>query len=75
MHQKINKRIISYFLLFVLFGTVTNINLNFSDIFSVKKIRINGLDNKNNNKILKNLDFLKSKNIFFLEKKKKLIKL
>ena len=74
MHQKINKRIISYFLLFVLFGTVTNINLNFSDIFSVKKIRINGLDNKNNNKILKNLDFLKSKNIFFLEKKK-LIKL
>ena len=70
MHQKINKRIISYFLLFVLFGTVTNINLNFSDIFSVKKIRINGLDNKNNNKILKNLDFLKSKNIFFLEKKK-----
>ena len=70
MHQKINKRIISYFLLFVLFGTVTNINLNFSDIFSVKKIMINGLDNKNNNKILKNLDFLKSKNIFFLEKKK-----
>ena len=65
-HQK-NKKILIYFFLFIILGTINNKNLNKIVIPKINKITVEGLDENNNLKIKKNLNFLASKNLFFLD--------
>ena len=45
MQQQTSKKIIIYFLLFNLIGTVNNIELNNKNFLKIKKINILGLNN------------------------------
>ena len=63
-----NKRILFYFFLFILLGT-----LNIQKIYSLRlpkidKIEVIGLEEKQNLELLEKLDFLKIQNLFFLDK-------
>ena len=67
MHHQKNKKILIYFFLFLLIGTFNNKNLASIDFAKVDKIQVTGLDEKNNLKIMNNLNFLKISNLFFLD--------
>ena len=68
MHQRLSKKILIYFFVFILVSSVGNyhlININFpKDV----KFNITGLDESNISKLIKNFKNLKIKNIFFLNK-------
>lgn len=68
-HRK-SKKIFIYLFLFLLIGTLNNKNINDLYFFKINKISIKGLDEKNNNELKKNLNFLKFDNLFFLNKSK-----
>ena len=70
MPQQKNKKIIIYFFLFILLGTISNENLNKFEISKINKINITGLNDEDNSKLLNNFDFLKLENILNLDKKK-----
>ncbi len=70
MPQQINKKFFIFLLLFLFLGTITNKNLNQTKFLKVNHINVSGLDNLENNKILEDLKFLKSQNIFLINKKK-----
>ena len=70
MPQIQSKKILLYFFLFLLFGTVNNKNLNNLELIKIKNVTVSGLDNKNNYELTNNLDFLKIESLFFLDKKK-----
>ena len=69
MHQRKSKKILIYFFLLILVGSINNNSINNLKLEKVKKINIFGLD-ENDQKILiyslKNLDL---KNIFLINKK------
>jgi len=66
MPQKKSKKILLYFFLFLIVGTLNNKNLAKINFLDIKKITTTGLDEKKNQEIEKRLNFLKSTNIFFL---------
>lgn len=66
MQQKKNKKIIFYFILFFLFGTLFNKELIKLKFPTVEKINVVGIDSNESEYLIKSLDHLKSKNIFFL---------
>ena len=68
MQQKRSKKILLYFFLFLIIGTLNNKNLNSINFTKINSIEVNGLDAKNNLKLKNNLNFLKEYNIFFFEK-------
>tara|TARA_Y100001970_G_C13983850_1_gene724634 strand:+ start:137 stop:808 length:672 start_codon:yes stop_codon:yes gene_type:complete len=70
MHQQKGKKIIFYFLLIFIVGSINNINLSNMKITNVKNINISGLDNLNNKIILKKIQNLNLENIFFLNRSK-----
>tara|TARA_A100000164_G_C21826451_1_gene733083 strand:+ start:127 stop:798 length:672 start_codon:yes stop_codon:yes gene_type:complete len=63
-----NKKILVYFFLFLLFGTINNKNIQIFEIFKIKKIEVVGLTEKENIEILKSLEVLKTYNLFFLNR-------
>tara|TARA_Y100001958_G_scaffold158054_1_gene154860 strand:- start:1223 stop:1891 length:669 start_codon:yes stop_codon:yes gene_type:complete len=68
MHLKRNKKIFFYFLIFLIFSTINNkyfIKIKFSKI---NEINVYGLDKNQNLKISKDLEMIKFKNLFFLDK-------
>ena len=70
MLQKKNRNILIYFFLFFIFGTLNNknsINLNFE---KWSEINVEGLDDHNNFDLKKNLEDLKIKNSFLLDRNK-----
>ena len=69
LHQK-SKKIFIYFFLFLIIGTLNNKNINNFYFFKIDKILIKGLDEKSNNKLSQDLNFLKLNNLFFLNKLK-----
>lgn len=69
MLQKKNNRILFYFILFFLFGTVNNFTINNFKFPKIDKINIEGLDETENEKLIKDLNYLKLKNLFFIKKK------
>ena len=69
MHQQKSKKILIYFFLFLIIGSLNNKNLNNFDFFKIKKIEINGLDENNNFELLKKLNNIKLDNIFFIDEK------
>ena len=70
MLQKKNRNILIYFFLFFIFGTLNNknsINVNFE---KWSEINVEGLDDHNNFDLKKNLEDLKIKNSFLLDRNK-----
>ena len=67
LHQK-SKKILIYFFLFLVIGTLNNRNLSNIDFPKIDDISIKGLDEKNKIELKNNLDFLKIHNLFFLDK-------
>mgnify|MGYP001363942493 CR=1 FL=1 len=68
MHQQISKKILTYFFLFTIFGTLNNKNLNEFEFLKIDRIDISGIDIENKLNLIKELDFFKFQNIFFLDK-------
>ena len=68
MHQQISKKIIIYLLLFFLFVTINNYSINKFIYPKVNFINISGLNLDENQELLNNLNYLKSQNLFFIDK-------
>ena len=64
MHQRKSKKVLIYFFLLILFGSINNLNLSIKDFYKIKKIEIYGLDNKNI--FLSKIKNLGLRNIFFI---------
>jgi len=64
MHQRKSKKVLIYFFLLILVGSVNNINLSAIEFYKVKKIEIFGLENKNT--LLKKIENLDLRTIFFI---------
>ncbi|WP_440648844.1 cell division protein FtsQ/DivIB [Candidatus Pelagibacter sp. HIMB1521] len=70
MHQRKSKKILIYFFLFILVGSINNNSINNLKLEKVKNINIFGLEGNDQKKLLYNLNNLNLKNIFFINKKK-----
>ena len=70
MHQRKSKKILIYFFLLILVGSINNNSINNLKLEKIKNINIFGLDENDQKIILYNLNNLDLKNIFFINKKK-----
>ena len=70
MPQKKSKKILIYFFLFLIIGTLNNKNLSNISLIKIKDITVTGLDSENNLRLLRQLDILKINNLFFLNEYK-----
>ena len=70
MPRLISKKLLVYLFLFIFLGTINNKNLSELKFYTIKDIKVFGLNEKENLEILNNLKFLQNKNIFFINKKK-----
>ena len=70
MHQRKSKKILIYFFLLVLVGSINNNSINNLKFEKIKNINIFGLDKNDQKIILHNLNSLDLKNIFLINKKK-----
>ena len=69
MHQQKNKKILIYFFLLFLVGSINNININNLKFQNVKNINVTGLENEDNLIISKKIKNLKLDNIYLINKK------
>ncbi len=69
MHQRKSKKILIYFFLLILVGSINNNSINNLKLEKVKKINIFGLEENNQKILLDNLSNIDLKNIFFVNKK------
>ena len=69
MPQRKNKKILIYFFLLILVGSINNNTINNLKFEKIKTINIFGFDEKDKNTLLFNLNNLNLKNIFFINKK------
>ena len=69
MQQRKSKKILIYFFLLFLVGSINNININNLKFLSVKDINITGLENEDNSIISKKIKNLKLDNIYLINKK------
>ena len=68
MHQRTSKKIVIYFLLFILMGSVNNITLKNQNFLKIIKINITGLNDSKVLNIEKDLANLNLNNIFTINK-------
>ena len=68
MQQRKSKKILIYFFLLLIVGTVNNININGLKLQNIKDINIVGLDIKDKNILLKKIKNFSTKNIFSISK-------
>ena len=68
MHQPKGKKILIYFFLLILVGSINNINLSSLKFKEVKDINVNGLEGKENSILLKEIYNLNLDNIFFISR-------
>ena len=66
MHQRKSKKILIYFFLLFMFGSINNISINELNFPKIKNINIYGLENRESDTLLKNIESLSLGNIFFL---------
>ena len=66
MHQRKSKKILFYFFLLLFVGSINNIQLNKFEFNKIKKISVSGLEKKEKEILLKNLNKLSLDNIFFI---------
>ena len=69
MHQKKSRKILIYFFLLILVGSINNNSINIFKLENIKNINIFGLEEKDQKIILNNLNNLDLKNILFINKK------
>ena len=69
MHQRKSKKILIYFFLLFLVGSINNININNLKFQSIKNIIVTGLENEDNSIISKKIKNLKLDNIYLINKK------
>ena len=69
MHQRKSKKILIYFFLLIVVGSINNHSINDLKLEKVKNINIFGLEENDQKIILYNLKNLDLKNIFFINKK------
>ena len=65
MQQQISKKVLVYFFLLVIFGTLNNKNLDLSELLKIKEINIINSELEKQLTFLSNLDLFKKQNIFF----------
>ena len=68
MQQRKSKKILIYFFLLLVVGSINNINLNGLKFQNINNINITGLDIKNKLILLKNIENFNLKNIFLINK-------
>ena len=68
MHQRKSKKILIYFFLLFLIGSINNHHLNNVSFYKINNIEVIGLNEKENNDIFRKIQNLDSKNIFFIDK-------
>ncbi len=66
MHQRKGKKVLIYFFLLIALGSINNLQLKNVKFNQIKTINISGLDNENNQYILKQLKNLNLDNFFFI---------
>tara|TARA_B100000902_G_C27190607_1_gene853717 strand:+ start:299 stop:970 length:672 start_codon:yes stop_codon:yes gene_type:complete len=66
MHQRKGKKILIYFFLLFLVGSINNIELNNIDFYKIKNINVRGLEDNNNLILLNEIKKLDLRNIFFI---------
>ena len=69
MHQRKGKKVIIYFFLLLLVGSINNINLSNLQFKEIKDIKVAGLDNQDNQILLKEIKDLNLGNIYLINKK------
>ena len=69
MLQKKSKKVLIYFLLLFLLGSINNIGLNKIQFSGISNIKILGLGNENNNFLSESINNLQLENIFFINEK------
>ncbi len=67
MHQQKGKKILIYFFLFLIVGSINNNSLNKIQLEKIKNINISGLDENQNTNLSEKIEKLNLKNIFFLD--------
>ena len=70
MHLRKSNKILIYYLLLLILGSINNIKLDKINFSNISNIEILGLGNENHQTLLENINNLKLGNIFFLEKEK-----
>ena len=68
MHQKISKKIFIYLFIFLTLGTLSNNKLKQFNLSKIDTIHITGVQEFEKNQIYQDLDNLKNRNLFSLEK-------
>ena len=66
MHQRKGKKIIIYFFILILFGSINNIKINDFKFKKIKNIYISGLNDLENKIIMSDIKSLNLNNIFFI---------
>ena len=69
MHQRKSKKILIYFFLLFLVGSINNIDIYNLKFLSVKEVNVTGLENEENLTISKKIKNLKLDNIYLINKK------
>ena len=69
MHQRKSKKILIYFFLLCLLGSINNIDFNKLKLQNIIDIKVLGLENNNNLALLESIKNLKLDNIFFIDNK------
>jgi cell division protein FtsQ len=67
MHQRKSKKIIIYFFLLFLVGSINNISLNNLELKNINLIKVTGLEEKENSSLLEKIQNLDLDNIFFID--------
>jgi cell division protein FtsQ len=75
MHQRKSKKILIYFFLLLLVGSINNISLNNLQFEKIKHIKVDGLDDSDNLILLKEIRNLNLGNIFSIKKDRILSKI
>ena len=70
MHQQKGKKILIYFFLLLLFGSINNINLDNLKLRKINNITVTGLGNDANEILLQEIKKLNLENIFLINKNK-----
>jgi len=68
MHQRKSKKILIYFFLLFIVGSINNINFNSLKLRNIIDINISGLDFKDKSTLLKKIENFNLKNIFLVSK-------
>ena len=68
MHQRKSKKVLVYFFLLIVVSSISNNTLNSIEFNKIQNINVSGLDQKNNQLLLNEINKLGLKNIFFINK-------